>query len=391
MDFVEFFAGVGLVREGLSHDEWNCVWANDISADKRDTYIQNFGSEHFHLGDIWDVAEAPDSVPNDVFLYTASFPCTDLSDAGERKGLAGSESGTLNALLEILTAKRQQGGAPPVVMLENVRGFLTSKGGSDVAFTVRALNELGYLVDIVELDASYFTPQSRQRVFLVAVEQGLAEVATHVKRHEVSLDRWWSLFDKEPALRSSSLADIIKGNDDLGWCLLDLATPGRTTDVLADIIEDNLEIPPELWWSDERSTKLFNQMNDRHQATLLAMSELEQSSYGTVFRRMRKGRSMAEMRTDGIAGCLRTPRGGSSKQIVICAGFGEWRVRLLTPREYARLQGVRESFELPENANKGYFAMGDAVCVPAIEYLSENVLLNLYGRHLEMIGQPAGV
>ncbi|MGZ0656005.1 DNA cytosine methyltransferase [Coraliomargarita sp. W4R72] len=388
MDFVEFFAGVGLVREGLSRDQWNCIWANDICADKGDTYTLNFGDDHFQLGDIWDVAGAPELVPNGAFLYTASFPCTDLSEAGSREGLAGAESGTLIALLEILRAKHRLGVAPPVIMLENVRGFLTSEGGRDVAFTVRALNELGYLVDIIELDASYFTPQSRQRVFLLAVERGLAEVATHVKRQGELLDYWWSRFHEEPVLRSSSLEDIIRNNDDLGWCLVDLKTPDRTKAVLADIIEVDLEASSELWWSDERSAKLFNQMSDRHRATLLEMSEQEEWSYGTVFRRMRKGRSMAEMRTDGIAGCLRTPRGGSSKQIVICAGFGQWRVRLLTPREYARLQGVRESFELPDNANKGYFAMGDAVCVPAIEYLSENVLLNLYERYRKMVGQP---
>jgi DNA (cytosine-5)-methyltransferase 1 len=391
MDFVEFFAGVGLVREGLSRDQWNCVWANDICADKGSTYTANYGSGHFQLGDIWDVAKAPESIPNSAFLYTASFPCTDLSEAGARKGLAGAESGTLNALLEILRTKQGQGVAPPVVMLENVRGFLTSKDGRDVAFTVRALNELGYLVDIIELDASYFTPQSRQRVFLVAVERGLAEVAAYVKRPGVCLDNWWSLFDREPALRSSSLERIIRNHDNLGWCLLDLTTPVRTTAVLADIIEDDMDESSNLWWSDERVSKLFDQMSDAHKATLLAMSEQEGWSYGTVFRRMRKGKSMAEMRTDGIAGCLRTPRGGSSKQIVICAGFGEWRVRLLTPREYARLQGVRDSFELPDNANKGYFAMGDAVCVPAIEYLSGNVLLNLYQRYREMIGDAIAV
>lgn len=125
MDLVEFFAGVGLVREGLSRDQWNCVWANDICGDKGTTYTRNFGSGHFQLGDIWDVAKAPDSIPNNSFLYTASFPCTDLSEAGARKGLAGAESGTLNALLEILGSKQRKGVAPPVVMLENVRGFLT--------------------------------------------------------------------------------------------------------------------------------------------------------------------------------------------------------------------------------------------------------------------------
>lgn len=64
------------------------------------------------------------------------------------------------------------------------------------------------------------------------------------------------------------------------------------------------------------------------------------------------------------------------------AGKGDWKVRLLTPREYARLQGVRDCFKLPNNANKGYFAMGDAVCVPVIEYIAENILDYLYSQSI---------
>ena len=119
-------------------------------------------------------------------------------------------------------------------------------------------------------------------------------------------------------------------------------------------------------------------MSDNHKAALKEMIKKNHYSYGTVYRRMRKGKSMAELRNDGYAGCLRTPKGGSSKQILIKAGKNTWKVRLLTPREYARLQGVRDSFKLPSNNNKGYFAMGDAVCVPVIEYIANNILDPLY-------------
>ena len=106
MKFAEFFAGVGLVREGLSTDSWSCVWANDISEAKQKTYVDNYGNDHFVLADIWDIARDPSSVPSDTFLYTASFPCTDLSVAGARAGLAGEESGTLNALFKVIDSKK---------------------------------------------------------------------------------------------------------------------------------------------------------------------------------------------------------------------------------------------------------------------------------------------
>jgi DNA (cytosine-5)-methyltransferase 1 len=96
-------------------------------------------------------------------------------------------------------------------------------------------------------------------------------------------------------------------------------------------------------------------------------------SYGTVFRRVRKNRSMAELRTDGIAGCLRTPRGGSGRQILFKAGKGEYHVRLVTPRECARLMGA-DDFKIKVETNQALFGFGDAVCVPAVRWIAENYL-----------------
>lgn len=383
MRFAEFFAGVGLVREGLERSGWQCVWANDISADKMSTYVENFGDAHFHLEDIWKVAANPDDLlPEDIFLYTASFPCTDLSVAGARAGLAGTESGTLNALLQILQQKKLANDLPKVVMLENVSGFLTSHGGKDVVETVRLLSELGFVIDIIELDAVLFTPQSRPRVFLIAVQSTIASRFMKIKNNGDAINSWWQKFDEQPKLRSGKLKKIIASNEDLNWGLFDLSLPEPRKTILDDIIEQDIPLTSNLWWTDDRKNHLFSQMNPSHQSKLQAMINNQHYSYGTVFRRMRAGLSMAEFRTDGIAGCLRTPRGGSSKQILICAGYGEWRVRLLTPREYARLQGVRDSFILPDNVTKGYFAMGDAVCVPVIEYLAEYILSPIHKAYL---------
>lgn len=383
--YAEFFAGVGLVREGLSDAQFQCTWANDISSDKRDTYIENFGKDDFVLEDIWEIAKDPSTIPDDTFLYTASFPCTDLSVAGGRKGLAGTESGTLNALLEILRKKNSKNCAPKVVLLENVKGFLTSHKGQDVADTVGALNKLDYTVDIIELDAMFFTPQSRPRVFLIAVKKTLASEVMKLKNPNSILDSWWAIFDSTPSIRSTHLKSIITKNPQLQWGLFDIPQPQPTKDKLASIIEKEIPEDSNLWWNEKRQSHLFNQMSDRHKNILETMISKQTYSYGTVYRRMRKGKSMAELRVDGKAGCLRTPRGGSSKQILIRAGFEEWKVRLLSPREYARLQGARDSFILPENANKGYFAMGDAVCVPAIEYLAKHVLIPTFKSDLSIL------
>src|SRR4051812_866475 len=87
MTAAEFFAGIGLMRKGLEGAGISTRWANDIEPDKRDLYVANFGADAFALGDIRDVLG--EDVPT-VDIATASFPCTDLSLAGNRKGLGAA-------------------------------------------------------------------------------------------------------------------------------------------------------------------------------------------------------------------------------------------------------------------------------------------------------------
>jgi DNA (cytosine-5)-methyltransferase 1 len=124
-----------------------------------------------------------------------------------------------------------------------------------------------------------------------------------------------------------------------------------------------------MWWSRERADYLLNQMSPKHRAQAEAMVKGNRITYGTVFRRVRNERSMAELRIDGIAGCLRTPRGGSGRQILFAAGKGRFAVRLLTPRECARLMGA-DDFAINVPLNQAFFGFGDAVCVPVIEWIA---------------------
>lgn len=100
-----------------------------------------------------------------VDVATASFPCTDLSVAGNRAGLAGAESGLFWEFARLLGEMAER--RPPVVLLENVLGFANSHGGEDLRTAVRELNRLGYFCDVIVADASWFVPQSRQRLFVI--------------------------------------------------------------------------------------------------------------------------------------------------------------------------------------------------------------------------------
>lgn len=84
-----------------------------------------------------------------------------------------------------------------------------------------------------------------------------------------------------------------------------------------------------------------------------------------------------ELRFDGIAGCLRTPEGGSSKQYLVVKKNGQTHARLLTVREAARLMGAPDSFALPGSNNDGYKAMGDAVVAPVAQFIGERFLTKI--------------
>ncbi|HRD29993.1 MAG TPA: DNA cytosine methyltransferase, partial [Caulobacter sp.] len=95
---------------------------------------------------------------------------------------------------------------------------------------------------------------------------------------------------------------------------------------------------------------------------------------GTAFRRMRGGVQRAEVRLDGVAGCLRTPRGGSSRQTVIVAEPSLIRSRLLAPREGARLMGLPDSYRLPKGDTAAFHVIGDGVAVPVVRWLAAHLL-----------------
>ena len=355
----EYFAGIGLMRLGLEEGGWHTVFANDIDQKKREMYEHHFGCSPSVIPDdihLLDVASIPSTV-----LATASFPCNDLSLAGARKGLSGEHSSAFWGFIRILEEMGER--RPPLILLENVTGFLTSNDGADFREALLAVNRLGYSVDAFIIDAARFVPQSRQRLFVV----GQRTPATpHVAETP-------SLLESE--LRPAALADFILWHPDVQWNLRTLPPLPTSGTQLADIIED-LSLNSSAWWSTERCEYLLNQMSPKHRAEADMMIHAPFRSYATVFRRVRATGSMAELRTDGIAGCLRTPRGGSGRQILFTAGRGRFAVRLLTGRECARLMGA-DDFRLDVPLNQALFGFGDAVCVPAVKWIADNYLTPL--------------
>ncbi len=346
------------MRLGLEQQSWSISFANDIDLQKYEMYKGHFSDADTHLllEDIRNLSAG--HIPT-VTLATASFPCNDLSLAGGYSGLNGKHSSVFWEFIRILEEMEKR--KPPIVLLENVTGFLTSHKGADFKEALLALNRLGYCVDAIMLNAANFVPQSRQRLFVIGLLNG------YLGLHELKeTPHFWG------EVRPKALFDFILMHPEIQWSIHDFPAPPQRKITLEAILEDLPENAPE-WWSPERATYLLNQMSPRHAEIADRMIAGSEWSYGTVFRRMRKGKSMAELRVDGLAGCLRTPRGGSGRQILFKAGRGKYFARLLTPRECARLMGV-DDYTISVPLNQALWGFGDAVCVPAIAWIAENAL-----------------
>jgi DNA (cytosine-5)-methyltransferase 1 len=360
--FNEFFAGIGLMRMGLEKCGWSVCFANDIDPLKHQMYKHNYPRTdgEFIVGDIHKVAA--DLIPSST-IATASFPCNDLSLAGAREGLKGKQSSAYWGFVRII--EDMQNRRPPILLIENVPGFLTANRGEDLEGALLALNNLGYVIDMLTLDASNFVPQSRQRLFIIGLKKSLfSSKPLNVKEN-------YQFYGSN--VRPKAIADFILLHPTIEWKLRDLPNQPSRARNLDDIVEDIKDDSNE-WWNESRVNYLLNQMSEKHRELVKRMMSQSNYSYGTVFRRVRKGRSMAELRTDKIAGCLRTPRGGSGRQILLKAGNDKCYARLINPRECARLMGA-DDYKIDVGLNQALFGFGDAVCVPVIEWIA-NYYLN---------------
>lgn len=364
----EFFAGIGLARAGLEAAGFNVVWANDYEASKKQMYDGNFGDEghEFVLGDVAKIHAV--DMPTPIDLAWASFPCTDLSLAGDRKGLAGEQSGTFYEFARIIREMNEE--KPKLIALENVHGLATSHGGDDMAALVRELNQLGYSVDVMAIDGRRFVPQSRPRIFIVGT--------TEVPEQDTQ-----AISDLRPAWLQSIFEDETLRTHRAKIAPLPAYLLGGLS-VYAEKVPEN----DARWWDEDRSARFLSSLSPVQIARLEALKRGEAESYRTAYRRTRQGIPMWEIRADEVAGCLRTARGGSSKQAVVVAGRGRVRVRWMTALEYARLMGAGEYNLEGLRDSQILFGFGDAVCVPAVKWLGDNYLLPLLNGQLQPSSQP---
>lgn len=364
--YYDFFAGGGMVGFGLGAD-WTCAFANDIDAKKAESYCANHnGGEELLVTDVATLTA--DKIPGTADLLWASFPCQDLSLAGKGAGLAGKRSGAFKPLWELVRQLHVSGRGPKIIALENVSGAITSNGGRDFATLSDAFAGLGYRFGALIVDAVQFLPQSRPRFFMIGV-RGDFKIPTDRIQQE-PCPQWHSsaLVEGQRLLSKSAAAN---------WVWWNLPTPAGRIVKLSSLIEDN---PTGIEWHSKAETKhLLGLMTDLNLKKVETAKKQNTKVVGTVYRRTRPDaagvkRQRAEIRFDEIAGCLRTPSGGSSRQTIMLVEGNKIRSRLLSPREAASLMGLPNGYILPERYNDAYKLAGDGVAVPVVRHLANNIV-----------------
>ncbi len=370
--FCEFFAGGGMARAGLGAS-WRCLFANDFDEKKVSTYKANWGAGDITHSDVASLTGS-DLPRNTVDLVWASFPCQDLSLAGGYRGLGREDdesrtrSGTFWPFWKLIRGLVRQGAAPRTIVLENVFGCLTSHEGQDFAAIGAALCESDYQFGATVIDASHFVPQSRPRLFFIAVHKDQT-----IPKSLVGLQPQESWHPEALVHAHERMSARAKRE----WVWWNLAQPPARNSTLADLIED--EPTGVTWHTPAQTNYLLQLMSPLNRRKVEDAMKSGGRAVGAVYRRTRPNergvsRQRAEVRFDNIAGCLRTPAGGSSRQTILVVEGRSVRSRLLSPREAARLMGLDNDYVLPARYNEAYHVCGDGVCVPVARHIAAHIL-----------------
>ena len=358
-----------MARLGLGA-RWRCLFANDCCEKKASAYRSNFvGSSELLVRDVGEVR--PDDLPGEPLLVWASFPCQDLSLAGNGAGLKGKRSGTFWPFWRLMQGLARDGRPSPLIVLENVIGALTSNGGRDFHAIVRAARAAGYRVGALVINALHFVPQSRPRLFILAVDSNVTIPST--LRADAPSALW---HPGTLRIAHSGLPADLRDS----WTWWHLPAPVIPPGTLDNIVEPN---PSDVKWHTVEETKrLLSMMSRPNLRKVEQARRLKRPIIGTVYRRTRRNDAgervqRAEVRFDQISGCLRTPVGGSSRQTILVVDGDSIRSRLLSSREAARLMGVPDTYILPGNYTEGYHLMGDGLVVPVVSWLETHLLYPL--------------
>lgn len=321
--FIDLFAGIGGFRLALSSLGGECVFSSEIDKFCQKTYFANFDKTFDNL-DIQDLN--PETIP-DFDILTAGFPCQPFSMAGKRLGFQDKRGNLFFDILKVLKAKR-----PKAFILENVKGLVSIERGKTLKTILSILrDELGYFVPEPEiLNARNFSvPQNRPRVFIVGFEPSV----------EASCKYHWFNYPT-PVTHNPHLRSILKTEPvDLKYYL------------------------NEGYW----------QSLQAHKARHLKLG----NNFGYEI-----------LDKEDCSNAIMVGGQGRERNLIIDNNHpsnyppekNSRFIRFLTPREWARLQGFPDYFQIVVSDTQAYKQFGNSVAVPVVRAVARKVLLKLYGE-----------
>lgn len=422
--FVDLFAGIGGIRlafiEAASSLQvpTECVLSSEINTDARLVYENNFGDQA--LGDIHDIKELP---AHEILL--AGFPCQSFSYAGKKSGF-GDTRGTL--FFEII--RLMDTCPPPAFIFENVRGLYTHDGGQTLETIKYEIKKRGYSFNYFLLNSANFgLPQNRVRIYLVGTLQVNPQfnlISDLGPKDSHSYDfRQLSLFSSES--KHITVADILEDNPDVKYD----CSP-KFVNALRRIVGDDLnqlhgrrlidyrggnsihswelglrgecsadEIELMNRFILKRRNKKFGQHQDgkllskEQIATFFSHPHLEQILESLVdkkylqvvnglYKPVSGNFSFEVYKFLDPAKIAVTLVASDANRIGV---YHNHRIRRITPREAARLQGFPDNFILHPDDDKAYYQLGNSVSINVVKAVAREVIWNIFNDQVSFINQ----
>lgn len=313
---IEFFVGGGLARLGFG-GEWVVSLANDLCPKKAATYQRNFGQDDLVVGDVARVRAV--RIPR-ADAWWASFPCQDHSTAGLMEGFTtGRRGSAVFPVIKRLKAAKRLGSAPAVLAFENVVGFLSLGGAADFRILVSQLSSCGYLVGACVMDADRWLPQSRRRVFIVAIRKDVP--IPEGCRAEAPSPTW------SPPVLLKAVGKLDAGAA-ARWVWWSMPLPPEHSLTLADVVED---VPWDMWSGAEAVERFLALIEPRASTRLREMRAAGVPVFGTIVERTDPATHVrvASLRAD-VAFTLMATATGSSRQRLIRVHGEDIRIREFT-------------------------------------------------------------
>lgn len=365
--FGSLFSGVGGFDLGFERSGMECKWQVEF-----DPHCQAVLERHYpNVRRYKDVRDVGGATLEAVDLICGGFPCQDLSVAGKRAGFAGERSSLWYEYQRIIGELQ-----PNWVVIENVPGLLSSKGGADFAVILKALDELGYGVAWRVLDSQYFgVPQRRRRVFIVASFGNMRCGQVLFESESMPGDFAPSKKEREATASTFTIRTGTQGSGGRGNLALDdgAMTLGGQPQWVANTLAGG-------------SSKAHSDITSGQQDGNVVLCMASGQANAEVMSERRTALTLLHEQPMVFVGIENHPNdsrvtitGDISQQLTSRMGTGGNNmpfvgVRRLTPTECERLQGFPDGWTDSQSDTQRYKQMGNAVTVNVIEWIGERIM-----------------